>query len=253
MKKYNIQNYIRYKEDVKKSTSRIEGKFWDEYTRDELIVKFMPLVENLSRKFSTSQQASGVLSINDLIQIGNEALVKAVDKLEMSRVIESDDPEKTLKSFLSKRIKGAIRRRIDINRGDIRIPEHKLNEIRKNPKDKKMVAMFFNSVFLSIDAQPLNDDDENMMYQIPDKSEPYNIQLMNLYLKGLLQKHLNEKEYQVLRLSYGLDCDKHSAKEIAAVLKIEGNSNYVRVSELKKAAVNKLIDNVDHSQVLDYL
>jgi len=253
MKKYNIQNYIRYKEDVKTSIANLEGKFWDEYTRDELIVKFLPLVENLARKFSTSQQASGVLSINDLIQIGSEALVKAVDKLEILRVVESDDPEKTLKSFLSKRIKGAIRRRIDINRGDIRIPEHKLNEIRKNPKDKKMVAMFFNSVFLSIDAQPLNDDDENMMYQIPDKSEPYNIQLMNLYLKGLLQKHLNEKEYQVLRLSYGLDCDKHSAKEIAAVLKIEGNSNYVRVSELKKAAVNKLIDNVDHSQVLDYL
>ena len=253
MKKYNIQNYIRYKEDVKTSIINIDGKFWDEYTRDELIVKFLPLVENLARKFSTSQQASGVLSINDLIQIGSEALIKAVDKLEISRVVESEDPEKTLKSFLSKRIKGAIRRRIDINRGDIRIPEHKLNEIRKNPKDKKMVAMFFNSVFLSIDAQPLSDDDENMMYQIPDRSEPYNIQLMNLYLKGLLQKHLSEKEYQVLRLSYGLDCDKHSAKEIAAVLKIEGNSNYVRVSELKKAAVNKLIDNVDHSQVLDYL
>jgi len=253
MKKYNIQNYIRYKEDVKKSIKSIDGKFWDEYTRDELIVKFLPLVENLSRKFSTSQQASGVLSINDLIQIGGEALVKAVDKLEMSRVVESEDPEKTLKSFLSKRIKGAIRRRIDINRGDIRIPEHKLNEIRKNPKDKKMVSMFFNSVFLSIDAQPVNDDDENMMYQIPDKSEPYNIQLLNIYLKGLLQKHLSEKEYQVLRLSYGLDCDKHSAKEIAAALNIEGNSNYVRISELKKSAVQKLIDSVDHSQVLDYL
>jgi len=253
MKKYNIQNYIRYKEDVKTSIINIEGKFWDEYTRDELIVKFLPLVENLARKFSTSQQASGVLSINDLIQIGSEALVKAVDKLEILRVVESDDPEKTLKSFLSKRIKGAIRRRIDINRGDIRIPEHKLNEIRKNPKDKKMVAMFFNSVFLSIDAQVTNDDDENMMYQIPDKSEPYNIQLLNIYLKGLLQKHLNEKEYEVLRLSYGLDCEKHSAKEIAAELNIEGNSNYVRVSELKKSAVQKLIDNVDHSQVLDYL
>ena len=91
------------------------------------------------------------------------------------------------------------------------------------------------------------------MYQIPDKSEPYNIQLLNIYLKGLLQKHLNEKEYQVLRLSYGLDCDKHSAKEIADILQIEGTSNYVRISELKKAAVQKLIDNVDHSQVLDYL
>jgi len=251
MKKYNVDNYVRYKEDVKASMP--EQKFYDYYTRDEMIIKFMPLVENLARKFSTTQQASGVLSINDLIQIGNEALVKAVDKLDWLMLADSEDIEKTLKSFLSKRIKGAIRRRIDINRGDIRIPEHKLNEIRKNPKDKKMVQMFFNSIFLSIDSQPLNEDDENMMYQIPDKSEPYNIQLLNIYLKGLLQKHLNEKEYQVLRLSYGLDCDKHSAKQIADILNIEGTSNYVRISELKKSAVQKLIDNVDHSQVLDYL
>lgn len=253
MKKYNIQNYIRYKEDVKTSIMNIEGKFWDEYTRDELIVKFLPLVENLARKFSTSQQASGVLSINDLIQIGSEALIRAVDKIEMSRLMESNDTEKTLKSFLSKRIKGAIRRRIDINRGDIRIPEHKLNEIRKNPKDKKMVSMFFNSIFLSIDSQQLNDDDENTMYQIPDKSEPYNIQILNLYLKGLMQKHLNNLEYEVLRLSYGLDCDKMPAKEIAEALEIKGTSSYVRVSELKKSAVEKLIDSVDHSQVIDYL
>ena len=45
-------------------------------------------------------------------------------------ILDSADPEKTIKSFLSKRIKGAITRAIDINRGDIRIPEHKLNEIR---------------------------------------------------------------------------------------------------------------------------
>ena len=114
MKKYNIQNYIRYKEDVKTSIANLEGKFYDEYTRDELIVKFMPLVENLARKFSTSQQASGVLSINDLLQIGNEGLVKAVDKIDWSMIDESPDVEKTLKSFLSKRIKGNIRRRIDI-------------------------------------------------------------------------------------------------------------------------------------------
>ena len=53
--------------------------------------------------------------------------------------------------------------------------------------------------------------------------------------------------------SYGLDCDKHSAKEISEELKIVGLSAYVRVSELKKQAVQKLIDNVDHSQVIDYL
>ena len=252
MKKYNIQNYVRYKEDLKRSMPI--DKAYSKYTRDELIIRFLPLVENLGRKFPTSQQASGVLSINDIIQIGAEALTRAVDKLNWEILNESEDLEKTLKSFFSKRIKGSIRRRIDMVRGNIRIPEHKLTEIRNNPKDVAMVQMFFNSIFLSLDHNFNNDDDEdNMMYQIPDQSEPYNIGFLNAYLKSLLQKHLNEKEYQVLRLSYGLDCEKHSAKEIAEILNIEGVSNYVRVSELKQKAVQKLIENVDHSQVIDYL
>tara|TARA_R100001509_G_C4854969_1_gene211374 strand:- start:176 stop:943 length:768 start_codon:yes stop_codon:yes gene_type:complete len=253
MKKYNVQNYIRYKEDLKQSLERLpeHGVDYKKYTREELIIKFTPLVENLGRKFSTAQQASGVMTIMDIIQCGGEALTKAIDRIEWTKLYESDDKEKTLKSFLSKRIKGAIRRRIDMARGDMRIPEHKLNEIRRNPKDKKMVEIFFNSIFLSIDAQVTNDDEENMMYQIADKSEPYNIQLINVYLKGLMQKHLTYNEYEVLRLSYGLDCEKHSAKQIAEKLNIKGVGSYVRVSELKKEAVQKLIDNVDHSQVLD--
>ena len=251
MKKYNVKNYIRYKEDVKACMPDEEFAYF-ELIRKDLIIKFLPLVENIARKFSTTQQASGVMSILDLLQEGSAGLTKAVDRLDWKVLNESEDIEKTLKSFFSKRIKGAIRRAIDINRGDIRIPEHKLNEIRKdNGKDHKMVAMFFNSIFLSIDAQP--EDEDNPMYQIPDKSEPYNIGLMNVYLKSLMIKHLNEKEYEVLRLSYGLDCDKHSAKDIATELNIIGASDYVRVSELKKQAVQKLIDNVDHSQVLDYL
>tara|TARA_R110002167_G_scaffold315729_1_gene521281 strand:- start:54 stop:812 length:759 start_codon:yes stop_codon:yes gene_type:complete len=252
MKKYNIKNYIRYKEDLKASMP--DEKLYEDYTRKELIITFLPLVENIARKFSTSQQASGVLTINDLIQIGSEGLTKAVDRIDWIRLKKSEDKEKTLKSFFSKRIKGNIRRRIDINRGEMRIPEHKLNEIRKNNgKDQKMVAMFFNSIFLSIDEGPKNEYGESMIHQLPDKSEPYNITLMNVYLKGLMIKHLNLKEYEVLRLSYGLDCEKHSAKEIAKKLKIMGTSDYVRISELKRQAVQTLIDNVDHSQVLDYL
>ena len=247
MKKYNVANYIRYKEDLKASMP--EDKPYKEYTRNEMIIKFMPLVETMARKFSTSDQASGVLSINDLLQEGNYSLTRAVDKLDWETVEKSEDIEKTLKSFFSKRIKGGIRRRIDAARGNIRIPEHQLNKMRKT-KDKKAVEMFFNSIFLSIDAKV---NDEDIFNQIPDKSEPYNIHLMNLYLKSLMQKYLEFGEFEVLRLSYGLDCDKHSAKEIAAKLGIEGVSNYVRVSELKKQAVTKLIDNVDHSQVLDYL
>ena len=212
MKKYNIENYIRYKEDL--SSVMPKDKDWESYTRNELITKFMPLVENLARKFSTAQQASGVMDITDLIQCGNEALTRATDKLDFNLLKESDDVEKTLKSFFSKRVKGAIRRQIDINRGDMRIPEHKLNEIRKdNGKDKRMVEMFFNSIFLSIDAQPKDQDGDNLLYQIPDKSEPYNIHLLNAYLTSLLKKNLTGSEYEVLRLSYGVDCEKHSANK----------------------------------------
>ena len=251
MKKYNVQNYVRYKEDVKDCINRIPGKFWDEYTRDELIVTFLPLVENLARKFPTSQQATGVMSINDLIQEGSSGLIAAVDKIIWSNITESEDPEKTIKSFLSKRIRGAIRRGIDMNRGTMRIPEHKLNEIRKDfGEDKKAVALFFNSIFLSIDKQ---DDNTNTVYDIPDKSKEYNKDFLLAYLKGLMMEHVNPKEYQVIRLSYGLDCDKHSAKQIAEILGIKGSSSYVRVSQLKKQGIQKLIDNVSYSQVVDYL
>ena len=253
MKSYNIQNYIRYKKDLEETIKRIKRKeHYSLYDRDTLVALFMPLVENIARKFATSQQASGVMSINDLIQEGNLNLVKAVDRIDWQRMQESEDQEKTMKSFLSKRIKGGIRRAIDINRGQMRLPEHVTNSIRKNfGKDKKMVAMFFNSIFLSIDAGSRDEDD--MLYQIEDKSEPYNQEFLNLYLMSLLKQHLTIKEYDVLRLSYGLDCEKHSAKQIAAKLGIEGSGAYVRVSQLKKQAVEKLIENVDHSQVLDYL
>ena len=253
MKSYNIQNYIRYKTDLEQTIKRIKIKeHYSLYDRDTLVTLFMPLVENIARKFATSQQASGVMSINDLIQEGNLNLIKAVDRIDWNTIQESEDQEKTMKSFLSKRIKGGIRRAIDKNRGQMRLPEHVTNSIRKNfGKDKKAVAMFFNSIFLSIDAGTRDDDD--LFLQIEDKSEPYNQQFLNMYLMSLLKSHLTQKEVDVLRLSYGLDCDKHSAKEIAKYLGIEGSGAYVRVSQLKKQAVDKLIENVDHSQVLDYL
>ena len=234
MKSYNIDNYVRWKKDMEKAIKRLPKVKDSNYTilnREQMIICFLPLVENLARKFSTSQQASGVMDITDLIQEGCSGLTKAVDRLDYQVLNESEDQEKTLKSFLSKRIRGQIRRNFG--------------------KDKKMVEMFFNSIFLSIDEKPKNG--EGMIYQIPDKSEPYNMELLNVYLKGLLRKHLTEKEYEVLRLSYGLDCDKHSAKEIASQLNMQGSSSYVRVSQLKKQAVDKLIENCDYTQVLDYL
>tara|TARA_B100000287_G_scaffold209781_1_gene198011 strand:+ start:728 stop:1486 length:759 start_codon:yes stop_codon:yes gene_type:complete len=252
MKKYHVQNYIRWKEDMAAAIKRLPDKPYNELSRDQLITKFLPLVENLARRFSTSQQASGVMSIMDVLQEGNLGLCAGVDRIAWEEVFDAENPSKRLKSFLSKRIKGAIRRGIDTNRGSMRIPEHKLNEIRKDfGEDKKMVELFFNSVFTSLDAG--TQEQQNKAYNIPDNIKEYNKEMLAAYIKSLMLSYLNPKEFQVLRLSYGLDCDKMSAKEIADVLGIKGSSSYVRISQLKKQAIDKLIDNVPYSQVVDYL
>jgi DNA-directed RNA polymerase specialized sigma subunit len=135
----------------------------------------------------------------------------------------------------------------------MRIPEYKLNEIRKSDGgDKRIVQMFFNSIFSSIDVE-YEDEDNNVLMQIPDDSDKYNIDIINKYLLGLMKTNLSQREYDVLRMSYGLDCDKLSAKEIAAKLNIEGVASYVRVSQIKRDAIDTLIQNVDKSQVLDFL
>ena len=251
MKKYSIQNYIKWKHDMSACLKKLPNKPYHELDRNQLITRFLPLVESLARKFSTAQQASGIMSIMDLIQEGNYGLCCGVDRIIWNTILNSEDPKKTMKSFLSKRIKGAIRRGIDINRGDMRIPEHKLNEIRKDfGEDKKMVELFFNSVFTSLDAG--TQEQQNMAYNIPE-TKSYNKELLAAYVKSLMLQYLNHKEFQVLRLSYGLDCDKRSAKEIAEILGIKGTSSYVRISQLKKLAIDKLIEKVSHSQVVDYL
>ncbi len=248
MKKYDQENFNRYRADLK--ASQPDGKLWDEYTRDELITKFMPLVENLARKFSTSEQASGVMTIVDMIQEGSVGLIKAVDKIIWSTIYEAEDPEKRLKSFLAKRIKGAIRRAIDNNRGSMRIPEHKLNEIRKNFDDNKEAAdMFFNSVFTSIEAL----EDKKLIYDVPENEYELNNEDLANVITKLLNKNLTQRESDVIKMSYGIDSEKRSATEIANHLGIKGNSSYVRVSQLKRQALDKLKKAIAHSQVTDYL
>ena len=252
MKKYHVQNYVRWKHDMAAALKRLPNLPYQELNRDQLITRFLPLVESLARKFSTSQQASGVMSIMDIIQEGNLGLCAGANRIEWDTILEAEEPIKRLKSFLSKRIKGAIRRGIDTNRGSMRIPEHKLNEIRKDfGEDKKMVELFFNSVFTSLDAG--TQEQQNQAYNVPDKLDGYNKDLLAAYVKALMLQYLNPREFQVIRLSYGLDCDKRSAKEIASILGIKGTSSYVRISQLKKQAIDKLIDKVPYSQVVDYL
>jgi RNA polymerase sigma factor (sigma-70 family) len=247
MKNYNLDNYLRFKRDLEEVMP--EDKPWMEYSRDELITKLMPFAIDVARSFSTSDQASGVMSINDIMQEAFLSLTLAVDRIDWNMMNHNDDLERQIKGFVSKRIKGGVRRAIDINRGDIRIPEHKINEIRKNEgKDKQLVQMFFNSIFLSID-----ENEEENGFEVEDKSKEYNLNILNKYILSLMRQYLNDREYDVVRMSFGLDCDKLPAKKIAKLLDIQGVADFVRVSQIKRDAIDKLIDNVDPDQVMDFM
>lgn len=247
MKNYNLDNYLRFKKDLEEVMPK--DKPWMDYSRDELIVKLMPFAIDIARSFSTSDQASGVMSINDIMQEAFLSLTLAVDRIDFAMMNHNDDLERQIKGFVSKRIKGGVRRAIDMNRGDIRIPEHKINEIRKNEgKDRQLVEMFFNSIFLSID-----ENEEENGFEVEDKSKEYNLNILNKYILSLMRQYLNDREYDVLRMSFGLDCDKLPAKKIAKLLDIQGVADFVRVSQIKREALDKLIDNVDPDQVLDFM
>jgi DNA-directed RNA polymerase specialized sigma subunit len=68
-----------------------------------------------------------------------------------------------------------------------------------------------------------------------------------------MREHLDHTGYEVLRLSFGLDCNKMSANDIAKFLGMSMDTANVRVSQIKKEAIDKLIANTDADQVIDYL
>ena len=66
MKRYNVQNFVRFKNDVEDSLILAsKGKYSE---RDTVIIENLDTVWSVAFSFSTSDQASGVLSINDLIK-----------------------------------------------------------------------------------------------------------------------------------------------------------------------------------------
>ena len=256
MKKYNIDNYIRYQNDLKEKLRTLPNVLFNDHSREELITKFMPLTENLARKFATSHQAIGILSINDLIQAGHIGLINAIDKIDWEILNESKNIEQTLKSFLSKRVKGTIRRYINHNMGDIKVPEWKLNEVRKKPNNPIVNNLILKSKSIYLgDFINKNDEDSNFEIELADETEEYNLDLMNNYLIALINKHLTQREADVIKLSFGLDCKKHTAVEISEIFGIEGSYKMkgVRISEIKREALDKLVNKTNDLQLPDLL
>jgi RNA polymerase sigma factor (sigma-70 family) len=250
MKKYNIQNYVRYKNDL---SSVLKAEKYKNF-REQIIIENMYLVEEVTRRFSTEAKYIGILNLEDLLQEGHNGLIQAVDKIDWAIVDASTEPDKTLNSFLSKRIKGTIRRAINNSRTNMRVPESEMNRLKKKSKetndDEELINQFLKAIFLQLDNE--NEYGESYINNIVDPdtvSEPVN----NEELNKMIFKHLNEKEQVVIKRSYGIMIDKMKAKEIALEIGLKGENSQVRISEIKRDAIRKLYNNLDKNNFIKFL
>lgn len=235
MKQYNVENFDRFKKDIE----------------NEIGKDYYYLVESIARKFNTSNAAAGVFTLEDLIQEGVIGLISALKKVDQNALDSSAHPDKTLKSFLSKRIKGAIRRALNINMSSIKIPEFQLNSLRRNPEENESLVLdFFNSKFVSLD-NTIDNEGNTFADIIEDVDDNFKKERLTTELIDLMTKILTPRELVVIVHSFGINAERLPAKQIGDILGLKGKFNQIRVAELKKQALDKLSENLTYSQLVD--
>lgn len=162
----------------------------DKSAREKLINHNLRLVVHVAKKYSQSAEA------DDLISVGSIGLIKAIDSFK-------PDKGSQLSTYASRCIENEI-----------------LMLLRANKKHK---------VCMSIDETIGTDKDGSELTLrdiIPQKEEddPDKIVVKHVYIeqiKDKMEKHLDEREFKIVALRYGLmDGIEHTQQEVAQIMNI---------------------------------
>ncbi len=222
---------------------------FEEKEREELILKYLPLVKSIA--FTIKKHLPPTVDVRDLIGHGVIGLIKALDKL---------DTQKNPESYLKIRIKGAIYdylRSLDFGSRKIREKERRIKEALKElseklgrePTDEEIAE------FLGEDIDTLQHDlskisfsyllnlediftEEKRGYEEVLKSKNIDVE-EEIVKKDLIDKlkkaidKLSDREKLVIQLIF---YEELPLKEVAQVL----NCSISRVSQIKGEAIEKL-------------
>ncbi len=191
----------------------LKMKAGDEKAREKLISHNLRLVAHIVKRYTNSLEA------DDLLSVGTIGLVKAIDSFDYDKKVQ-------LSTYAARCINNEI-----------------LMLIRSNKKHKNVVSL--NSLTSS------NDEDKELELQdviASDDEEIFAQVETNLTVqkvKNIIATKLDEREQMVMKLRYGIDCDKsYTQKEIADKLGI--SRSYISRIENKALSVVREEYEKDH-------
>jgi RNA polymerase primary sigma factor len=236
-------------EQTKELATKI--KTGDKQALDKLITANLKLVVYFAKQYRKELQGNNIIELDDLVSEGNLGLIQAAQRYQ---------PEMDVKFsyYASYWITKMIKEYIITNVSDIRTPSNKIssdNKIRKAIeeiyKDEKEAVTadqlkdlgtftdgeifhFFNKIHVvsiedKFNLPDLNDLQEEQELQYEQKEQ---------IKKGF--KYLKEKEVQIIKWYYGIDCDAIDDVKISNLL----NLSRQRVGQLRNRALTKMKSHI---------
>lgn len=191
-------------EEEKESFEKM--KQGDMKARDKLISHNLRLVAHIVKKYTYSLEA------DDLLSVGTIGLIKAIDTFDYGKKVQ-------LSTYAARCINNEILMLIRSNKKHKNVVS--LNSLTSNNEDDKDLEL----------KDVLASDDEEIFSQVENN-------LIMQKIKTIIANKLDKREQSVIKLRYGIDCEKAlTQKEVAQELGI--SRSYISRIENKTLKVIK--------------
>lgn len=186
----------------------------DAQAREKLISHNLRLVAHIVKKYTNSLEA------DDLLSVGTIGLIKAIDTFDYDKKVQ-------LSTYAARCINNEILMLIRANKKHKNVVS--LNSLTSNNEDDKDLEL----------KDVLSSDDEEIFVQVEQN-------LMIQKIKNIITQKLDKREQAVVKLRYGIDCEKaYTQKEVASKLGI--SRSYISRIENKTLKIIK--DEFDNDEI----
>jgi RNA polymerase primary sigma factor len=249
------QKMLEFVDDREKLEALLRKAEQGKEAREHLIKANIRLVVNIAKKYRRYST-----SFLDLIQAGNEGLIRAVDKFDYTKgnrfstyatwwirrsvLRHLNEKERTIRlpNYLSTRIRKIHQTRKALTIQLSRTPTmEEIGQVMEMPGDEVQRLLNYSQHTISLD-EPVGDDDDTYLQNYIENQNapnPFIEVRQNLLMDDVLDalSVLTEREAQILIMRYGLGgARQHTLKELGEKFGITRE----RIRQIQKGAIKKL-------------